>query len=159
MKLEYIFSYTGILENMVNIGQVDIGDRDVFPITGGKVWGPKLNGRLLPIGAEFGFGNAAGLRHLDVRTVIETDDKVPIYVYYDGILNLTPTVAELIGKNGGTAYGEAYWVINPRFETSHEKYKWLNDIVCVAEGRMISMGNPEYRVYQCIPTEHIEDAG
>ena len=67
--------------------------------------------------------------------VIETDDGAIIYVTYGGRAEWS----------GGPGSNPIY--IAPRFETGDERYAWLNDVVAVAEGRLLS-GGVEYRVFE-----------
>jgi hypothetical protein len=39
-----------------------------------------------------------------------------------------------------------YFMTTPVFETGDERYWWLNDLVCVAEGKLTADG-ASYRVY------------
>jgi len=95
-----------------------IGTRTIVSVTGGTFEGPKLKGTVLPPGADYVTSITPTFRKLDVRTIFLTDDQQKIYVTYGGVLS-TPTG------------GERYWRTTPMFETGAEKYKWLNEIVCV----------------------------
>ena len=57
---------------------------------------------------------------LDVRLTLKTDDGAFIYVEYGGRVNMATGLA-------ATA---------PTFQTSHEKYKWLNSVQAVAAGQI-----------------------
>ena len=48
-----------------------------------------------------------------------------------------------------TEYGEIYFMTAPRFETGDERYAWLNDLVCVGEGKRLTEG-VAYRVYAVV---------
>jgi hypothetical protein len=99
-------------------GSGTMGTRTIVSVTGGTFEGPKLKGTVLPPGADYVTSITPTFRKLDVRTIFLTDDQQKIYVTYGGVLS-TP------------AGGERYWRTTPMFETSAEKYKWLNEIVCV----------------------------
>jgi len=99
-------------------GSGTMGTRTIVSVTGGTFEGPKLKGVVLPPGADYVLSVTPTFRKLDVRTIFETDDKQKIYVTYGGVLS-TPKG------------GERYWRTTPMFETSAEKYMWLNEIVCV----------------------------
>jgi Protein of unknown function (DUF3237) len=85
------------------------GDRSFFPITGGTVEGPEINGQILDGGSDWSLGRADGVFELDVRLTIRTDDDQIIYMSYVGIVYFPPE-------------GESYWRILPRFETGSEEY-------------------------------------
>ena len=42
---------------------------------------------------------------------------------------------------------DTYFMTTPRFETCDERYSWVNDLVRVAEGKILPEG-PAYRVQQ-----------
>ena len=82
----------------------------------------------------------------DVRVTFETDDGALIYAQYTGVLELDPEVMAKLQAGGESAYGDTYFVTTPRFETGDPRYAWLNDLVAVAEGRLLP-GAVEYRVF------------
>ncbi|MEZ4548861.1 MAG: DUF3237 family protein [Thermodesulfobacteriota bacterium] len=43
-------------------------------------------------------------------------------------------------------FGEAYFMIQPRFETGDPRYAWLNGVVSAGEGRIVP-GKVEYKIY------------
>jgi hypothetical protein len=49
-------------------------------VTGGKVQGPKVNGKLLPVGGDWLTIRTDGVGILDVRATIETHDAALIYL-------------------------------------------------------------------------------
>jgi hypothetical protein len=44
---------------------------------------------------------------------------------------------------------EYYFRTTPLFETSHDKYEWMNNIICVAVGERLA-GEVRYRVYEIL---------
>jgi len=100
------------------LGSGPAGSRNIVAVTGGTFEGPKLKGTVLGPGGDWVTTISPTLRVLDVRTIFLTDDNQRIYVSYRGVI-ATPQG------------GERYWRVTPVFETSAEKYAWLNSIVCV----------------------------
>jgi hypothetical protein len=79
-SLEHIFSYSAILKNPPEIiGPVPEGIRANFYVTGGEVKGPKLNGKILPVGGDWLTIRPDGVGILDVRATFETNDGALIY--------------------------------------------------------------------------------
>ena len=68
---------------------------------------------------------------LDVRQVVETDDGAVVYVTYHGRAD----------RSRGT------YTIAPTFETSDERYAWLNLVQAVGKGRLVD-GRIVYDVYE-----------
>ena len=56
-----------------------------YYVTGGEVTGPKLRGKLRPVGADWFTLRTDGVLVLDVRATIESDDGALIYVTYRGL--------------------------------------------------------------------------
>jgi hypothetical protein len=116
------------------LGAAPHGLRRIIPITGGRVSGERVSGRVLPGGADWQIVRADGVAELDARYTIETADGALVYVTNRGLRH---GPAEVIGR---LAAGEAvdpalyYMRTTPWFETGDARYAWLNRIVCVATG-------------------------
>jgi hypothetical protein len=116
------------------LGETPHGRRRIIPITGGRVSGERLSGRVLPGGADWQMVRADGVAELDARYTIETADGALVYVVNRGLRH---GPAEVIGK---LAAGEPvdpalyYMRTTPWFETGDARYAWLNRMVCVATG-------------------------
>jgi len=132
-NLEHIFSYTATLNPPERIGPVPEGIKANFYVTGGKVEGPKLNGKVLPVGGDWLTIRTDGVGILDVRATIETHDAALIYTAYLGVMDL--------GKDGyqKVLQQDVPAVIHlqsaPRYYTAHPEYQWLNRIQCVGVGQ------------------------
>lgn len=118
------------------LGSGPVGSKNIVAVTGGTFEGPKLKGTILGPGADWVTTVNPTLRVLDVRTIFVTDDSQRIYVTYRGVIS-TPQGQPM------------YWRTTPVFETSSEKYAWLNGIVAV--GVPFTVPNRvSYRVFQIL---------
>lgn len=118
------------------LGSGPVGSRNIVAVTGGTFEGPKLKGTVLGPGGDWVTNVSPMLRVLDVRTIFQTDDNQRIYVTYRGVISTPP------GQ-------DRYWRTTPVFETSSEKYSWLNGIVAV--GVPFNVPNRvSYRVFQIL---------
>lgn len=149
MRLEYLCTYRADLKPPVSVGAGPFGVRQIFDVTGGQLEGPRLKGRLLASGGDWLLAAPDGSARLDVRGTFETNDGALIYVQYYGVAVLTDQVQQAMAAGKPTDYGDAYFMTQPRFETGDPRYAWLNQVVAVAEGRLIPNG-VEYRVYQAV---------
>ena len=86
-SLEHIFSYTASLSIEV-IGPLPEGVRVNYYVTAGTVEGPKLNGKILPVGGDWNILRMDGVGILDVRATFETDDGALILTTYSGVYDL-----------------------------------------------------------------------
>src|SRR3546814_11640452 len=85
LKSEFICAMFATLQAPPEVIPVPHGIRVNFYITGGTLDGPRLKGKLRPVGADFFTLRHDGVGELDVRTTIETDDGALIYTHYVGI--------------------------------------------------------------------------
>lgn len=128
------------------IGPVPEGIRATFYVSGGRVEGPRLRGRLRAVGADWFTLRRDGVGVLDVRATIETDDGALIQVDYSGL-----------GDAGEDAYerflaGELPPRLalrtGPRLRTAHPDYQWLQRLYCVGVGEAdLQTFEVRYQVY------------
>ena len=145
--MEHIFSYEATTDPTPDfIGPVAQGIRLNAYFNGGTVSGPKVNGKILPVGGDFITVRTDGVGDINVRLSIQTDDGALIYQTNTGVLEL--------GENGYEDFmnmklQEVTQVrANIRFQTSHENYLWLNRKQCIGIGQFFAMeGKVKYDVY------------
>src|SRR4029450_875629 len=61
-----------------------LGDRRIFPITGGRFGGPGLTGKILKNGAEWQVVTPDGVAIIDTRYLLELDDGALVYLQTRG---------------------------------------------------------------------------
>jgi len=137
-SLEHIFSYTVTLNPPERIGPVPEGIKVNLYVTGGKVEGPKVNGKLLPVGGDWLTIRSDGVGIIDVRSTIETHDAALIYTAYSGVMDLGKDGYQKVLQQDVPAVIDLH--ITPRYFTAHPEYQWLNRIQCVGIGQA-EMGN------------------
>jgi hypothetical protein len=128
------------------IGAVPEGLRVNFYNAGGTVSGPRIRGKVRPVGGDWMTVRPDGVAVVDVRVTFETDDGALILVTYGGMIDLGPSGYE------GFARGEIPAVARirtaPRFATAHPDYAWLNRLHCIAVGEYrASTRTASYDVY------------
>ncbi len=149
MKLEFLVEYNATLRLPPDrVGAGPFGNRTVYTVTGGAFEGPKLRGKILPSGGDWLLSDADRVSRLDVRATLQTDDGALIYLQYFGINREEPGRPQR-PQGEPPQYGDRYFMTSPRFETADERYRWLNGLVCVAEGKGTADG-VAYRVYAVV---------
>jgi hypothetical protein len=110
---------------------------------------PKLNGKILPGGGDWGLVLDSTTFKLDVRATIETDDGAIIYASYGGYIHTDAQKFALLlaGRGHEVSPSDYYFRTNPVFETSSPKYAWLNHTLAIGVGRIPAAGKVAYRVY------------
>ena len=150
MQLEHLFTIRADLGTSHPIGTAHGGIRAIAEVVGGNFEGKRLRGAVLTPGADWAKVEDGHIE-LDVRLNLKTDDGAGIYMTYTGVLEQNTTIAEAMSEGGESQYGDNQFLTQPRFECGDERYAWLNQVVAIAEGRMVSNG-VEYRVYACRAT-------
>jgi hypothetical protein len=150
MKLESLFTYYANLGAALDVGNGPFGKRMIFEVHGGEFKGERLNGKIRDAaGADWMTISDKGYGHLDVRLSFETEDGANIYVQYSGVIELTSDIMGVLAGKGETNFGEQNFFINLRMQTGDERYDWVNNIFCVARGRLVP-GKVEYEVFQLV---------
>jgi len=99
--------------------------RRVIGIAGGEVRGARLNGVVLPGGADFQVIRPDGVIALTARYVIRVDSGALIYVENSGLRHGSPDVMERLRRGESVDPSLVYFRTAPRFETSAPEYEWL----------------------------------
>jgi hypothetical protein len=134
-ELEHVCSYTVTLAQPPElIGPVAEGLRLNAYVSGGEVTGPRIQGRLLPVGGDWLTVRTDGVAVLDVRASFETHDGALIYLSYNGVGDLGETgYADFVsGKPPKVLALRAA----PRMQTSHPEYAWVNRLQFVNVGEV-----------------------
>ncbi|KAI0973115.1 hypothetical protein F4678DRAFT_427969 [Xylaria arbuscula] len=108
--LVYLFTVHAEESPPVLIGDGGHGSRLFIPITGGTVTGPRVQGKVLGLGGDWGSYDTTNKTFApDAKIVVQTSDGASI----------------LMSGHGKSPY------INYDFETGSEIYSWLNEIIGV----------------------------
>ena len=126
-----IFSIHAELADVRHFGQTPHGERRVVDILGGRVEGPRLQGRILP-GADWQIVRGDGVTDLKARYGIETDAGARILVRSDGLRHGPPEVIAALAR--GEPVDPARYYSLMRFETAEPALAWLNRILALGSG-------------------------
>jgi hypothetical protein len=116
------------------------GIRLTFPITGGDFEGPRLRGRVLDGGGDWGVVRSDGVLELSLRVTLETDDGARIALTFDGVRHGAAGVFAALGRGETVDPAAYYFRTVPRFEAAGERYAFLNKIVAVGRGENRATG-------------------
>jgi hypothetical protein len=136
LPTEFLFTLSATLAPSSIVPSGPNGTRMIVPITGGTVTGPKINGTLEALGADWLTLREDGTAQLDVRALIRTSDGAMIHTSYKGIMS-------------PDADGKPRIITAPLFETGDERYSWLNSIQAIAVGAPGKNG-VTYDVYRLV---------
>jgi len=133
--LEHLFSYNATLASEPEvIGPIPEGLRMIYYVTGGEVSGPKVKGKLRPVGADWFTLRTDGVGILDVRATIETEDGALIYVTYRGMTDIGEGWYEKILQGEAPPTSLPIHTA-PVCHSAHPDYLWLNRVHCLGIGQ------------------------
>lgn len=137
--LEHIADFSLQVAAPTEVGVTPLGQRRVIPILSGVVRGPRLNGHIVPGGADFQLirhdsGDDVTTADIEARYVLETDDGARIYIVNAGVRSGSTSVIARLNRGERVDPSEIYFRTAPRFETSSPKYAWLMHHLFVASG-------------------------
>jgi len=133
-KLDWVTDLTVELDPILAMGPGRAGIRRIIPIVGGTMSGPKLQGKILNIGADWQTIFANGLAELDTRYVLETHDGATIEICNFGFRHGPKDVIEAIGRGEDVAPDSYYMRTHARMETGDSRYQWVNRQLFVGVG-------------------------
>jgi len=131
---EPIFSIRCEVANILDLGPAPFGHRRVVNLLGGTVSGAKLNGRIVPGGADWQIMAADGALDIHARYTIESDAGALVQVDSRGVRNGPPEVMARLGRGEDVDPALYYFRTVMRFETAHPGMAWLNRILALAKG-------------------------
>jgi hypothetical protein len=123
--------------------------RRVGIISAGSFAGEELSGHVHPGGGDWLFRRNDGVIHIDVRTVLETDQGETIYMTYTGRLKADPDMEERLARGETIQPHELYFRTAVQFETAASRLAWMNDIVAFGVGHR-TPGGPVYEIFQLL---------
>jgi hypothetical protein len=133
LSSEPIFRIHAELSEILHFGKTPYGERRVIDITGGRVEG-RIQGRILPGGADWQIGRLDGVADIHARYSIETDAGGRILVNSEGLRHGPVEVMERLARGENVDPSLYYFRTVMRFETADPQSAWLNRILALARG-------------------------
>ncbi len=123
---EFVFEIRANVDVPLVIGQSSQGLRRVIPILGGSVAGPRLNGIVVPGGADWQYVRPDGVLSLEARYTLQADDGTLIMVTNRGMRHGPPDIIEKIGRGEDVPADAYYFRSVAEFEAPIGRHDWLN---------------------------------
>jgi hypothetical protein len=133
-QLAHLCRVTVELAAPLELGATPLGERRIIPIIGGHFNGERLNGEVLPGGADWQLVRRDGAALLDARYTLRTTDGALIYVSNQGIRIGSPETLARLRRGEEIDPTTYYFRTVPTFETGATHYAWLNDLIAVCSG-------------------------
>src|SRR5438445_3118426 len=128
----YVFTITARIGEVTSVGEIGTGVRRIIPIIGGEVKGETINGKVLPFGGDFQIIRPNELIELEAKYAFETDDGAVVYVENKGIRFGPVDLLQKLKRGEPVDPDLIYCRTVPKFETGHEKYRWLMENLFIA---------------------------
>lgn len=125
LETRHVFTITARIGDVVTAGDTGYGVRRIIPIIGGEVRGEEVNGRVCPFGADFQLIRPNELIELEAKYAFETDDGAIVYIENKGIRFGPVEALQKLKRGEPVDPNLIYCRTVPKFETGHEKYRWL----------------------------------
>ncbi|GAA4379768.1 DUF3237 domain-containing protein [Paeniglutamicibacter cryotolerans] len=133
-RLVFLASLSIEVATPIEVGPTLEGTRRVIPIQGGTVSGPRLNGRILPGGADFQLLTSDTLTELEAKYVIETTSGERIYVANFGLRTGTPEDIAALVRGEEVPPERIYFRCTPRLLSAGEEWGWLASRIILGVG-------------------------
>lgn len=128
MRLSAVFGEPLLIDNGPH------GARRILIMIGGSFVGQRLNGVVLPGGADWVTTRHDGAYQLDIRLTLRADDGGLIYVNSFGLFDIDPSKRDRIRGGESIPSWEYYFRTALQFETGASRYAWLNKTLAVGVG-------------------------
>ena len=125
LATKYVFTLTVHIGDVTSAGEIGHGVRRIIPIIGGTVKGESINGKVCPFGADFQIIRPNELIELEAKYAFETDDGATVYVENRGLRFGPVDLLQKLKRGEPVDPKLIYFRTVPKFETGHEKYRWL----------------------------------
>ena len=123
--LRFAFAIKARVGPIQDLGQTARGHRRVIDILGGEVQGPRLEGEILPGGADWQIVRPDGTIEVVARYTIKSRSGATIYVQNEGLRVASPEILARMSKGERVPVGSYHFRTAPRFETAEPSFKWL----------------------------------
>ena len=115
-----------------DLGPTPHGRRRIVEIRGGTAKGPRLEGKIVPGGADWQYVRGDGVLELEARYSIRTGDGTEIAVVNRGLRRAPPEIMERMSRGEAVDPALVYFRTVPTFEAPAGPYDWLNRSVFLA---------------------------
>jgi hypothetical protein len=129
--LEFLFTLTAEVGEVVTMGPAPLGERRVVQITGGHFEGPQMRGEVLS-GADWQIVRDDGAIELDARYAIKEARGGIVQVVSQGMRHGSPEVLARLARGENVPPGQYFFRTIMRFETGASELAFLNKTIAVA---------------------------
>jgi hypothetical protein len=130
-KLEFLFTLSADVGELVSLGQCPLGERRVVYINSGTFEGPAMRGRIVG-GADWQILRSDGALELDARYAIKEERGGVVQVASQGYRHGPPDVMAKLARGEDVDPASYFFRTTMRFETGASELAWLNTTIAIA---------------------------
>ena len=119
-------------------GTSGLGDRRIFPISGGSFDGPMLRGTILDNGADWQVVTPDGVSLIDTRYLLRLDDGALAYLQTRGLRHGPPEVLAAVAAGESVDPHDYFFRVYLTFETASGTYGWLNRAMAIGSAMRLA---------------------
>lgn len=131
---EFIAEVQAEVAAPIVVGAGATGERRIVPIIGGRVSGPRLEGEILPGGADFQLIRPDGVAEIEARYALRLNDGALVHVVNRGLRHAAPEDVERLLRGEAVHPERVYFRTAPCFETAAPAHAWLRRRLFVGLG-------------------------
>ena len=140
--LEYAFTIQLKLKPKISTGPLPRGgDRYFVEVTEGRIFGPRLQGIVLPGGGDWAHHRPDGTLEFDARYNLELADGSIVCLQNRGYRWGSADAMAKMARRQEVAPSEYYMRVSPTFEVGQGPHEWLARHVFVGIGDKVPEGN------------------
>lgn len=124
-QFEFVAELRAAVAAPLVIGRGPAGERRIVPILGGRITGPRLEGEILPGGADYQLIRADGVAEIEARYTLQLADGALVYVVNRGLRHATPEDIARLLRGEPVPPERVYFRTAPAFETAAPAHAWL----------------------------------
>lgn len=133
-RLDFVGTVEAEVAAPVVVGAGAAGERRIVPILGGRVSGPRLQGEILPGGADFQLIRPDGVAEIEARYAVRLPDGALVYVVNRGLRHAAPEDMARLLRGEPVPPERVYFRTAPAFETASPAHAWLQRSLFVGFG-------------------------
>ncbi|WP_129781835.1 DUF3237 domain-containing protein [Peristeroidobacter soli] len=136
VQTRFAFQAHVLVDGPVVIGPSAHGFRRIVPVTGGEVTGPRLQGRVIPGGADWQFVRPDGVLQIEAKYTLQAADGVSIMVTNRGLRHGSPEIIDKLSRGEAVDPALYYFRTCAEFEAPLDSaHAWLNRALFVGVAR------------------------
>ncbi len=134
MNAEFAFEALIEVGPIQEVGHAPKGARRMIPILGGRFSGPRIEGVILPGGADWQLLRSDGVAEIEALYTMKTSDGTMIYIVNKGYRHGPKEVMSRLAAGEIVSPDEYYFRTTPFFEVEDGPYAWLNRTLMIGTG-------------------------